>query len=165
MNVSIIGTGYVGLTTGTCLAFLGHKVTCIDSDEKKIALLRAGKTPIYEPYLTELLAEAAPNLQFCCDYAAAVPHADVIFIAVGTPPSPNGSPDLRHVSAAAQGIGQHYAGDFTVVVNKSTVPIGSGNWVDSIVRESYEQHHGKKAMDTSRWLRIRNFCAKAQDCT
>jgi UDPglucose 6-dehydrogenase len=60
MNVSIIGTGYVGLTTGTCLAFLGHKVTCIDSDEKKIALLRAGKTPIYEPYLTELLAEAAP---------------------------------------------------------------------------------------------------------
>src|ERR1035438_3535320 len=84
MNVSIIGTGYVGLTTGTCLAFLGHKVTCIDSDEKKIALLRAGKTPIYEPYLTELLAEAAPNLRFCSDYASAVPNADVIFIAVGT---------------------------------------------------------------------------------
>src|SRR5580693_1015592 len=145
MNVSIIGTGYVGLTTGACLAYLGHNVTCIDSDEKKIALLRAGKTPIYEPYLTELLAEAAPNLQFCCDYASAVPHADVIFIAVGTPPSPNGSPDLRHVSAAAKGIGQHYAGEFTVVVNKSTVPIGSGNWVGSIVRESYEQHHGRKA--------------------
>src|SRR5579871_265668 len=145
MNVSIIGTGYVGLTTGTCLAFLGHKVTCIDSDERKIALLRAGKTPIYEPWLTELLAEAAPNLRFCTDYASAVPNAEVIFIAVGTPPSANGSPDLKYVSAAAQGIGQHYAGDFTVVVNKSTVPIGSGNWVDSIVRESYEQHHGKKA--------------------
>src|ERR1700693_417455 len=145
MNVSIIGTGYVGLTTGTCLAFLEKKVSCIDTNEKKVSLRRAGKTPIYEPFLTELLAEAAPNLEFCCDYAAAVPHADVIFIAVGTPPSANGSPDLRHVSAAAQGIGQHYAGDFTVVVNKSTVPIGSGNWVDSIVRESYEKHHGKKA--------------------
>src|SRR5579871_5753794 len=145
MNVSIIGTGYVGLTTGTCLAFLGHKVTCIDSDERKIALLRAGKTPIYEPWLTELLADAAPNLRFCRNYESAVRDADVIFIAVGTPPSPNGSPDLQHVSAAAHGIGQYYEGDFTVVVNKSTVPIGSGNWVDSLVRESYEQHHGKKA--------------------
>src|SRR5580704_19578026 len=144
MNVSIIGTGYVGLTTGACLAFLGHKVTCIDSDEKKIALLQAGKTPIYEPFLTELLEEARPNLQFCRDYAAAVPNADVIFIAVGTPPTADGSPDLKYLSQAARGIGEHYAGDFTVVVNKSTVPIGSGNWVDALVRESYEQHHGRK---------------------
>ena len=145
MNVSIIGTGYVGLTTGACLAYLGHKVTCIDSDEKKIALLKAGKTPIYEPYLTELLADAKPNLQFCTQYAGAVHDADVIFIAVGTPPTADGSPDLKYLSQAARGIGQHYAGDFTVVVNKSTVPIGSGNWVDALVRESYEQHHGKKA--------------------
>src|SRR5580700_6991938 len=145
MNVSIIGTGYVGLTTGACLAFLGHKVTCIDSDEKKIALLQAGKTPIYEPFLTELLEEARLNLQFCRDYAAAVPSAEVIFIAVGTPPSPDGSPDLRYLSAAARGIGEHYDGDFLVVVNKSTVPIGSGNWVGSLVRESYEQQHGHKA--------------------
>ena len=145
MNVSIIGTGYVGLTTGACLAYLGHKVTCIDSDEKKIALLKAGKTPIYEPYLTELLADAQPNLQFCTQYAGAVHDADVIFIAVGTPPTADGSPDLKYLSQAARGIGQHYAGDFTVVVNKSTVPIGSGNWVDALVRESYEQHHGKKA--------------------
>jgi UDPglucose 6-dehydrogenase len=145
MNVSIIGTGYVGLTTGACLAFLGHKVTCIDSDEKKIALLRDGKTPIYEPFLTELLADAQPNLRFCTQYAGAVQDADVIFIAVGTPPSPDGSPDLRYLSAAARGIGEHYSGDFTVVVNKSTVPIGSGNWVGSLVRESYEQHHGRKA--------------------
>src|SRR5579871_3414927 len=145
MKVSIIGTGYVGLTTGTCLAFLGHKVTCVDSDESKIALLQAGKTPIYEPYLVELLAEAAGNLRFCRDYASAVNDADVIFIAVGTPPTANGSPDLQYVSAAAHGIGQYYEGDFTVVVNKSTVPIGSGNWVDSLVRESYEKHHGRKA--------------------
>jgi UDPglucose 6-dehydrogenase len=145
MNVSIIGTGYVGLTTGACLAFLGHKVTCIDSDEKKIGLLRAGKTPIYEPFLTELLADAQPNLKFCTQYAGAVQDADVIFIAVGTPPSADGSPDLRYLSAAARGIGEHYKGNFTVVVNKSTVPIGSGNWVGALVRESYEQHHGHKA--------------------
>jgi UDPglucose 6-dehydrogenase len=145
MNVCIIGTGYVGLTTGACLAFLGHKVTCLDSDEKKIAKLRAGQTPIYEPYLTELLAEASSNMSFGTDYADAIPDADVIFIAVGTPPSPNGGPDLRYLCAAARGIGQHFDGDFTVVVNKSTVPIGSGNWVGSLVRESYEQHRGRKA--------------------
>lgn len=145
MNVCIIGTGYVGLTTGTCLAFLGHKVTCVDSDEKKIALLQAGQTPIYEPFLTHLLAEANGNIRFTTDYAEAIPDARVIFIAVGTPPSPNGSPDLRYLSAAARGIGEHFDGDFTVVVNKSTVPIGSGNWVGSLVRESYEQQHGRKA--------------------
>ncbi len=145
MKVSIIGTGYVGLTTGVCLGFLGHKVTCIDTDEKKIDLLRAGKTPIFEPFLTELMAAAQPNLQFCTDYAGAVKDADVIFIAVGTPPSPDGSPDLRYLSEAARGIGKHYDGDFLVVVNKSTVPIGSGNWVGSLVRESYEQEHGRKA--------------------
>ena len=145
MKVSIIGTGYVGLTTGVCLGFLGHKVTCIDTDEKKIDLLRAGKTPIFEPFLTDLMAAAQPNLQFCTEYAGAVKDADVIFIAVGTPPSPDGSPDLRYLSEAARGIGKHYDGDFLVVVNKSTVPIGSGNWVGSLVRESFEQQHGRKA--------------------
>jgi UDPglucose 6-dehydrogenase len=145
MKVSIIGTGYVGLTTGVCLGFLGHKVTCIDTDEKKIALLRSGKTPIFEPFLAELMAAAQPNLQFCTEYAGAVKDADVIFIAVGTPPSPDGSPDLRYLSEAARGIGKHYDGDFLVVVNKSTVPIGSGNWVGSLVRESFEQQHGHKA--------------------
>ncbi len=145
MKVSIIGTGYVGLTTGVCLAYLGHKVTCIDSDQKKIGMLQAGKTPIYEPFLTDLMAAAQHNLQFCTEYKGAVQDADVIFIAVGTPPSPDGSPDLKYLRAAAQGIGQYYDGDFLVVVNKSTVPIGSGNWVGSLVRESYEQHHGRKA--------------------
>jgi UDPglucose 6-dehydrogenase len=145
MNVCIIGTGYVGLTTGTCLAFLGHEVTCVDSDPQKIALLQAGQTPIYEPFLTELIGEANGNLRFTTDYSEAIPDARVIFIAVGTPPSPNGSPDLRYLSAAAHGIGEHFDGDFTVVVNKSTVPIGSGNWVGSLLRESYEQHHGRKA--------------------
>ena len=144
MRVSIIGTGYVGLTTGVCLGYLGHKVTCIDSDERKVSLLRAGKTPIYEPFLTELMAEARSNLAFCGDYSS-IKDAEVVFIAVGTPPSPDGSPDLRYLSEAARGVGQYYEGDFLVVVNKSTVPIGSGNWVGSLVRESYEQHHGHKA--------------------
>src|ERR1700686_357185 len=85
MNVSIIGTGYVGLTTGTCLAFLGHKVTCIDSDEKKIALLQAGQTPIYEPFLTELMAEAHANLRFTTGYAAGIPGRRAFLSALGTP--------------------------------------------------------------------------------
>ena len=145
MNVCIIGTGYVGLTTGVCLSFLGHKVTCLDSDEKKIAGLRAGKIPIYEPFLAELLEAAQSNIRFGTDYADAVSAAEVIFIAVGTPPTPNGSPDLRYLCAAARGIGEHRDGDYTVVVNKSTVPIGSGNWVGSLVREAYEKRHGRKA--------------------
>jgi len=145
MNVTIIGTGYVGLTTGVCLAYLGHKVTCIDSDEKKISMLKAGRSPIYEPFLDELMAASNGNLCFGTDYTGSIPGADVIFIAVGTPPSPNGSPDLRYLCSAARSIGEHFNGEFTVVVNKSTVPIGSGNWVGSLVRESYEQHHGRKA--------------------
>src|ERR1700683_2010326 len=145
MKVSIIGTGYVGLTTGVCLGYLGHKVTDIDSNKKKIELLQAGKTPIFDAFLTELMAAAQPNLQFCTEYEGAVKDADVIFIALGPPPSPDGSPDLKYLRAAAQGIGQHYDGDFLVVVNKSTVPIGSGNWVCSLVRESFEQQHGHKA--------------------
>ena len=145
MKVSIIGTGYVGLTTGVCLAYLGHKVTCLDTDERKVALLEAGKTPIYEPWLTELMTEARVNLRFTTSYAGAIPGAEVIFIAVGTPPMASGSPDLQYLSAAAHGIGEYFDSKFTVIVNKSTVPIGSGNWVDALVRESYEKHHGHKA--------------------
>jgi UDPglucose 6-dehydrogenase len=141
MKVSIIGTGYVGLTTGVCLGFLGHEVTCLDSDEAKIDTLRTGHTPIYEPWLEELLALARPNLSFSTSYAESIPKAQVIFIAVGTPPLANGSPDLSYLRSAAQSVGEHLSGAFTVIVNKSTVPIGSGNWVESILRESYQQHH------------------------
>ncbi len=145
MNVSILGTGYVGLTTGACLAFLGHKVTCADADPRKIEMLESGEVPFHEPYLAELVAEARCNLKFTTDYAHAIPGAQVIFIAVGTPTGQNGAPDLKYLRAAAQGIGEHLQGDFTVVVNKSTVPIGSGNWVGSLVRDAYEQRSGKKA--------------------
>jgi UDPglucose 6-dehydrogenase len=144
MQVAIIGTGYVGLTTGVCLAYIGHKVSCLDTDEKKIADLKAGKIPIYEPNLTELLEEARPNLHFTSKYSEAIPQAEVVFIAVGTPPTPSGAPNLEYLSQAARCVGQHLDQPFTVVVNKSTVPIGSGNWVGSLLRESVEQRHGDK---------------------
>ena len=134
MRVAILGTGYVGLTTGVCLAYLGHEVVCLDPVEAKIEALRAGRIPIFEPGLQELMLEAAANLKFTTDYAEAVPGAEVIFIAVGTPPQPDGSPDLRYLQAASESIGQHLDDTFCVVVNKSTVPIGSVNWVEALIR-------------------------------
>jgi UDPglucose 6-dehydrogenase len=142
MNVAIIGTGYVGLTTGACLAFLGHDVTCVDVAEEKIAALERGEVPIYEPHLAELIAGARPHLHFTTDYAKAIPSAQVVFIAVGTPSSGTGAPNLTYLEAAARQIGEHLAQPYTVVVNKSTVPIGSGNWVGSLVREAAGERAG-----------------------
>jgi UDPglucose 6-dehydrogenase len=147
MRVAIIGTGYVGLTTGVCLAFVGHSVSCLDSDDPKIEALRAGEIPIYEPNLADLLEEARPNLRFTNSYAEAIPGAEVVFIAVGTPPTPSGAPNLEFLSEAARCIGKHVNSDFTVVVNKSTVPIGSGNWVGSLLREACEQRHAGNSVD------------------
>jgi UDPglucose 6-dehydrogenase len=141
VKVAIVGTGYVGITTGACLALLGHDVTCVDIDPTKVETLRAGRAPIFEPHLEELLAEAWERLSFTTSYAQAVPGRAVVFIAVGTPSLGDGSPDLHYLEAAATSIGEHLSDGFTVVVNKSTVPIGSGNWVDAIVRESYLRHH------------------------
>jgi len=145
MQVAIIGTGYVGLTTGVCLAFLGHSVACVDSDASKIEALAAGHIPIYEPCLLELMEEAGPALRFTTSYADAVRGADVVFIAVGTPPTPSGAPNLEYLSQAACSIGQQMNGAFTVVVNKSTVPIGSGNWVESLLREACENRPDRPA--------------------
>jgi UDPglucose 6-dehydrogenase len=145
MNVAIIGTGYVGLTTGVCLAYIGHSVLCLDTDLNKIEALQAGKIPIYEPYLDDLMIEAQRNLRFTTSYSEAIPEADVIFIAVGTPSTASGSPNLEYLSQAAQSIGEHLAGEFTVIVNKSTVPIGSGNWVGAIVRRALEHRQRRKA--------------------
>lgn len=131
----------MGLTTGVCLAYTGHEVHCLDTDESKIQNLRAGQIPIYEPYLIETFQHAGDNLHFTTSYAEAIPQAEVIFIAVGTPPTRSGAPNLEYLSQAAHSIGQHIESEFTVVVNKSTVPIGSGNWVGSIVRESCERRH------------------------
>jgi UDPglucose 6-dehydrogenase len=143
LKVTIIGTGYVGLTTGICLAYVGHTVFCLDTDERKIASLEKGQVPIYEPHLEELLEQARPNLHFTTKYDAAVPGSDVIFVAVGTPPTPSGAPNLEYLSSAAREIGANLDAGFTVVVNKSTVPIGSGNWVGSLIREvAQEQGNG-----------------------
>jgi UDPglucose 6-dehydrogenase len=138
MNVSIIGTGYVGLTTGVMLASLGHVVTCVDIDESKLELLRQGHSPIFEPHLEALLNHVLLQMQFTSSYAAAIPQADVIFIAVGTPSLPDGNSDLKYLRAAATSIGEHLGTGFTVIVNKSTVPIGSGNWVESLIRDAVE---------------------------
>ncbi|EKZ99983.1 MAG: UDP-glucose/GDP-mannose dehydrogenase family protein [Burkholderiaceae bacterium] len=136
MKVTIIGSGYVGLVTGACLAELGNSVFCLDVDEKKIALLNAGGVPIYEPGLKELIDRnrAAGRLTFSTDVAASVEHADVQFIAVGTPPDEDGSADLKYVLAAARNIGRHMTG-FKVVVDKSTVPVGTGDRVSAVIRE------------------------------
>jgi len=136
MKVTIIGSGYVGLVTGACLAELGNDVFCLDLDEKKIAVLNAGGVPIYEPGLQELIQRnrAAGRLTFSTDVAASVEHADVQFIAVGTPPDEDGSADLKYVLAAARNIGRHMTG-FKVVVDKSTVPVGTGDRVAAVIRE------------------------------
>ena len=147
MRVAIIGTGYVGLTTGVCLAFIGHTVHCVDADQSKIDALKAGHVPIYEPSLAELIEEAQSNLHFTSSYTDAIPGSDVVFIAVGTPPTPSGAPNLEYLSQAARSIGQHVSSGLTVVVNKSTVPIGSGNWVGSLLRDAHEQREDKVKAD------------------
>jgi UDPglucose 6-dehydrogenase len=144
MKVCVVGTGYVGLTTGVSLAFLGHDVTCVDLDQAKVDLLSGGRSPIFEPHMDALLADSAERMTFTTDYSTAVPGADVVFIAVQTPSLPDGNPDLRYLRSAAESVGRHITGEFTVVINKSTVPIGSSNWVDSILRESFERTHERR---------------------
>jgi UDPglucose 6-dehydrogenase len=130
MKVAIFGTGYVGLVSGACFAEVGNEVTCVDIDEAKIAGLCQGVIPIYEPGLEDLVLSnhAAGRLDFTTDADAALREAEVVFIAVGTPPDEDGSADLRHVLAVARTIGRHLARP-TVVVDKSTVPVGTADRV------------------------------------
>ena len=135
MRVCVIGTGYVGLVTGVCLAHIGHQVICVDNNEEKVKLMKSGQSPIYEPGLSELMQFSIKSgrLEFTSDLAAGVEHGEILFIAVGTPALPNGESDTRYVEAVARGIGAHLNGGYKVIVNKSTVPIGSGDWVRMIV--------------------------------
>ena len=138
MRVTVIGTGYVGTVTGVCLSYLGHYVTCVDTDTAKIARLQRGESPIYEPHLEAMMALAAERggIAFSTELCDAVRESDVIFIAVGTPPLPSGEANLSYLEAAARQIGAGMDGSrFRVVVNKSTVPVGSGNLVEALVRE------------------------------
>ncbi len=133
-RVCVIGTGYVGLTTGACFANLGNEVTCLDVNEAKIALLRSGGMPIYEPGLEEIVQRnaAAGRLRFTTSYAEAVPGAEILFIAVNTPQSASGHADMSYVEGAAATLAQHLSGP-AVVVNKSTMPIGSADLVADII--------------------------------
>lgn len=135
MRVCVIGTGYVGLVTGACLAHIGHHVICVDNNEEKVKLMKSGQSPIYEPGLSEIMQSSseAGHLEFTSDLAAGVEHGEILFIAVGTPALPNGDSDTRYVEAVARGIGANLKGGYKVIVNKSTVPIGSGDWVRMIV--------------------------------
>jgi UDPglucose 6-dehydrogenase len=137
MRVCTIGTGYVGLVTGACLAHIGHDVICVDNNPAKVELMKAGNSPIYEPGLSEIMkaAMSTGRLQFTTDLALGVEHGEILFIAVGTPPLPNGSSDTQYVEAVARGIGHHLNGEYKVIVNKSTVPIGSGDWVKMLVMD------------------------------
>ncbi len=136
MNIAVVGTGYVGLVSGACFAEFGTRVTCVDSDAEKVAALQAGRVPIYEPELTPLVSRnvAAGRLRFTSDLAGAVRDNLVIFITVGTPQDPHGRADVSSVLAVAAAIADVMAG-YKVIVIKSTVPVGTGDRVEALIRE------------------------------
>jgi UDPglucose 6-dehydrogenase len=136
MKITVIGTGYVGLVSGTCLADVGNDVLCLDLDAAKIRTLNEGGIPIYEPGLEAMVRknEAAGRLRFTTDIEAAVAHGVLQFIAVGTPPDEDGSADLQYVVAAARNVGRHMSG-YKVVVDKSTVPVGTADKVRAAIGE------------------------------
>jgi len=142
MNITVIGTGYVGLVTGACLADAGNSVFCLDLDANKIERLNRGEIPIFEPGLEPIVKrnEAAGRLRFSTDIAASVAHGDIQLIAVGTPPGEDGSADLQHVTAAARNIGRHMDG-YKVVVTKSTVPVGTADKVKQAIIEEQKKRH------------------------
>jgi UDPglucose 6-dehydrogenase len=144
MNIAIVGTGYVGLVSGTCFADTGATVTCVDVDEAKIERLKNGEIPIYEPGLDELVKKnvAAGRLNFTTDLAAVLDDVEIVFSAVGTPPDEDGSADLKYVLQVARTIGQHL-NHYVVVVTKSTVPVGTARKV----RQAIEQELEKRGVD------------------
>src|SRR3954470_6191461 len=140
MNVTVVGTGYVGLVTGACLADAGNSVFCLDLDERKIGLLKQGKIPIFEPGLEAIVQrnEQAGRLRFSTDVPASVAHGELQIVAVGTPPGEDGSADLQHVVAAARSIGRHMQG-YKVVATKSTVPVGTADKVRLAIEEELKR--------------------------
>ncbi|MDE7119607.1 MAG: nucleotide sugar dehydrogenase, partial [Muribaculaceae bacterium] len=144
MNIAIVGTGYVGLVSGTCFAEMGIDVTCVDIDAGKIARLIAGEIPIYEPGLEALVKKnvAEGRLHFTTDLASVIDDVEVVFSAVGTPPDEDGSADLQYVLAVARTFGQHIK-KYTLLVTKSTVPVGTA----SIVKEAISQELALRGVD------------------
>src|SRR5450759_4617898 len=157
MRVTVIGTGYVGTVTGACLSYFGHRVTCVDNNAGKIEQLRRGEMPIYEPCLEELLrlASARGGIDFTTELAGPAAESDVIFIAVGTPSLDTGEANLCYLEAAARSIGAAMDdAKFRVVVNKSTVPVGSGNLVETLVREGISDAQPVEQRNTERGTRV-----------
>lgn len=144
MKLAVIGSGYVGLVTGTCFADMGNHVICVDNDERKIDCLKSGDIPIYEPGLKELVSsnKSANRLQFTTDIATAVQGASVIFIAVGTPPDEDGSADLQYVLAVSRDIAKFMNG-YKIIVDKSTVPVGTAD----LVKETIKQGLSERGVD------------------
>ncbi len=136
MRIAVVGTGYVGLVAGTCFADAGNDVICVDNDHKKIDMLNSGQVPIYEPGLEEMVRRNVEQdrLKFTTDIKDAVEKSHIIFIAVGTPPKEDGSADLQHVLAVAKDIGTHMNG-FKIIVNKSTVPVGTADKVKEEIKK------------------------------
>jgi UDPglucose 6-dehydrogenase len=154
MQIAVIGTGYVGLVTGACFAEFGVDVTCVDVDAEKISRLEAGIMPIYEPGLEHLVSKnvQAGRLRFTTDTQAAVEQALVIFISVGTPPLPDGSPDLSFVESAARSVAEHMNG-YKVIVTKSTVPIGTGERIRSLVKNHQKRELAFGVVSNPEFLR------------
>ncbi|MBD3167543.1 nucleotide sugar dehydrogenase, partial [bacterium] len=139
MRIAVVGTGYVGLVAGACFASTGNHVKCVDIDERKIAALKQGEIPIYEPGLEPLVEDGVKKerLDFTTDLPSTVQWSEVILIAVGTPPNEDGSADLQHVLAVAEGIGKSL-NEYKVIVDKSTVPVGTGAKVRAKIAEFYD---------------------------
>ena len=154
MHICVVGTGYVGLVTGACLADFGINVTCVDNDESKIARLLKGEIPIYEPGLDTLVEKnsKAGRLNFSTDLAPSVENALAIFIAVGTPPKEDGSADLSYVVQVAEAIADNLNG-YKVVVTKSTVPIGTGQMIEKIIKERGNGEHPFSVVSNPEFLR------------
>jgi UDPglucose 6-dehydrogenase len=148
MKVTIFGTGYVGLVTGACLAEMGNHVVCVDIDENKVSRLKRGEIPIFEPGLEPIVRRNHANgqLEFTTDAANAVAHAQIIFIAVGTPPDEDGAADLKYVLGVAKIIGRHLD-RYTVIVNKSTVPVGTADRVHTAVAAELSQRGAQVEFD------------------
>jgi len=138
-KICVIGTGYVGLVTGSCFADLGNDVMCLDVDQSRVEKLKQGIMPIYEPGLEQMVTHNAEagRLIFTTDYKKAIENASIAFIAVGTPSGVDGEADLQYVRSAAEGIAD-YANDSIIVVNKSTVPVGTGDWVTDVIKRRRE---------------------------
>ena len=136
MNICVVGSGYVGLVTGACLADFGMNVVGVDKDTAKVEALSRGKVPIYEPGLETLVQKnmAEGRLRFTTDLGPAIEEAQAVFIAVGTPPKSDGSADLTFIREVATSIAEHLNG-YKIIVTKSTVPIGTGKMIEAIVRE------------------------------